>query len=486
MEFLRGSNSSVIGAHSPLEDMYGSVGGTTGTITGSTPVCGGQLLEITTNGIDLSRYGGCVLTITGPPPTATTTTPGYGQSTRIVGFNPTTFAPQIMAFPDGSNFANGTATFLVNGVPFSGTGFGFDAAGNPVPGTAGTVTGPLALLPNHASNRNPLGGANSDYTAPDFQHIFLAAQVANGATVRTLPSMQRSALCRYWANYMATQGAPVPDFTSGSGTAAAAQNIPPDLKRAIIMRPMPEDNPNFTGSNPTYQTVDQTVLSNLYKTGFNPCWDGVTPYTTPPNPPQFSWDVDNDGDGVPDSVWIDLGMPVQTTSDGRLYKPLFAILCVDLDGRANLNAHGSPQLADTNNLKQLCLRLLASGGTTQISPPFAGGALPSVRGQGAGPAEIDLSCAARQRVSASSRHRLIGSRRLPGPLWIGWATRRRHEQRHALLEQLVRVWAGQLLGLVRGERRRWLWFAPRSIRRGSGGPRSSRAAALRRVQLPGK
>ena len=26
------------------------------------------------------------------------------------------------------------------------------------------------------------------------------------------------------------------------------------------------------------------------------------------------WDVDNDGDGVPDSVWVDLGMPVRSTS----------------------------------------------------------------------------------------------------------------------------------------------------------------------------
>ena len=49
----------------------------------------------------------------------------------------------------------------------------------------------------------------------------------------------------------------------------------------------------------------------------------------------------NDGDGKPDSVWVDLGMPVRFTSDGRAYKPLFAILCLDLDSRLNINAHGS-------------------------------------------------------------------------------------------------------------------------------------------------
>ena len=54
-----------------------------------------------------------------------------------------------------------------------------------------------------------------------------------------------------------------------------------------------------------------------------------------------AWDVDNDGDGIQDSVWIDLGMPVQHASDGRRYKPLFAFLIQDLDGRININAAGN-------------------------------------------------------------------------------------------------------------------------------------------------
>ena len=79
-----------------------------------------------------------------------------------------------------------------------------------------------------------------------------------------------------------------------------------------MMRPNPADHPNFTGSNPN----------------FNPVWDGVTPVgsgmqkiagqgggaATPTGKIiQYGgmWDVDNDGDGVPDSVWVDLGMPVR-------------------------------------------------------------------------------------------------------------------------------------------------------------------------------
>ncbi len=118
------------------------------------------------------------------------------------------------------------------------------------------------------------------------------------------------------------------------------------------------DHPNFTGSNPN---------SN----GFDPI-----------NGP---WDVDNDGDGVPDSVWVDLGMPVRSTPDGRLYKPLFAILCVDLDGRINLNAHGSLAQADpaataplTSMRRRLCRRRNLPAVALPTRP----------RGLGFGPAEI--------------------------------------------------------------------------------------------------
>ena len=44
------------------------------------------------------------------------------------------------------------------------------------------------------------------------------------------------------------------------------------------------DHPNFTGSNPAFDAV-------------------IGP-----------WDVDNDGDGIADSVWVDIGLPVQTAA----------------------------------------------------------------------------------------------------------------------------------------------------------------------------
>ena len=185
---------------------------------------------------------------------------------------------------------------------------------------------------------NPPGGANSDYTAPDFQHVFLAAQVVNaaGTAVQTLPSFHRPALCRYWANNtnglnlnlsLADFSSTLPSTLANKWNSLTTAQVA--FLRTIMLRPIGRfnssvtttnlDHPNFTGSNPN----------------FNPFWDGVTAGAG-------QWDVDNDGDGVPDSVWVDLGVPVRATADGHLYKPLFAILCTDLDGRLNVNAHGCP------------------------------------------------------------------------------------------------------------------------------------------------
>ena len=182
-------------------------------------------------------------------------------------------------------------TFVINGPAFSGTGFGFDATGTAVTATAGTNTGPLALLPNHVSNRNPLGG-QIPTTRARLPTYILAAQGTSrrlpaGIQIQTLPSMHRPALCRYWAN----QVTPACQFDTGLHIAAAARAMSADLKRAIIMRPCPEDHPDFTGSNPAYQTVDQTQPADSTRAASNPCWDGVTPYATAPNPPQFSYDV---------------------------------------------------------------------------------------------------------------------------------------------------------------------------------------------------
>jgi hypothetical protein len=104
------------------------------------------------------------------------------------------------------------------------------------------------------------------------------------------------------------------------------------LKRKISLRPLREDHPNFDGSNPQSRPRDLSGISSLVDDAVNiliDYWEAVGP-----------WDVDNDNDGVPDSVWVDVGEPVCQAEDGTLYKPLFAFLVMDLDSRLNVNAHG--------------------------------------------------------------------------------------------------------------------------------------------------
>ncbi|MGA2066902.1 MAG: hypothetical protein ABSG86_18130 [Thermoguttaceae bacterium] len=348
---------------------------------------------------------GAVLTIIANP--SNPRSPEVGLSTRIVGVNPNNpNKMQIMAFDGGATPQAGDQ-YIINGVPYSGMGFGYDngklatstaaAFGTLGATAAGNLSGKqLALLPfytdpnrsapvdnwspvnpNDPSTWNPVGGANCDYTAPDFQDTLLAFQIPyNGGVATPLPSLHRPELIRYM----------------GGGSTPTD----PNLLRAVMARPNQIDHPNFTGSNPN----------------FNPIWDGKTQG-------QGQWDVCNSGSGVPDSVWVDLGLPVRYTAEGKAYKPLFAILCLDLDGRLNVNAHGMlvhanlPQgtcnyYQNAQNCQQLVpvnpsgtnplgspeVPLAMGAGTVgavlAASSPTSGGTATLARGLGYGPAEVNL------------------------------------------------------------------------------------------------
>ena len=56
----------------------------------------------------------------------------------------------------------------------------------------------------------------------------------------------------------------------------------------------------------------------------------------------YDYDVDTDGDSIPDANWMDLDLPTFTRpSDGRTYIPMIAFKVLDLDGLLNLNSVGN-------------------------------------------------------------------------------------------------------------------------------------------------
>jgi len=419
MQLLRGSTNqhSVLYPHSLLEHMYGpytAVGAISSTVNS---VARNSILEFNANlspadpnfTLSSSLLGydgyleGCVITMTSGQ--------AKGLTSRIVRYDATASPPvyHVLAFQGtaGAIVPLKGDTFLINGRAFSGTGFGF----NPVDGILDAKDGdsafPLAgkefaLLPNplffnpmqFGSKSNyynsgagipfgGIGGGNTDYDAPDYQHMFMSWTVMNSATGQAqtiLPSFHRPDLINYWTQRIRSQATfqSTPQWTDWSSKTYYGNYSDPItggkltdsqyMLERIMLRPNPIDHPNFTGSNNYLSAAN--FASNI---AWNPSLGTPCP-----------WDVDNDGDGVADSVWIDAGYPVQAAADGKLYKPLFAILCVDLDGRLNMNAAGTteqPTRIDT-----------ATGQLQKITGPFAGGNSQLVlpRGEGLGPAEDDL------------------------------------------------------------------------------------------------
>ena len=105
-----------------------------------------------------------------------------------------------------------------------------------------------------------------------------------------------------------------------------------DAKNPLLSKVVPistDDNGNTSIST----TVTQSPLNGT----------GTLDLTTDPLV------VDNDGDGIADSRFIDLGLPSFTASNGMVITPRAAIHVMDLDGRINLNVHDALSDADAYN-----------------------------------------------------------------------------------------------------------------------------------------
>jgi hypothetical protein len=172
-------------------------------------------------------------------------------------------------------------------------------------------------------------GMDEDYDACDLENWFLAIQSADGQVI--VPSFHRPGI-----------------LTADDWTSASVSS------RAKILRPRLADHP------------------------FSP----FLPLLPEPVSGQITYDVDNDGDGLTDAVWLDLGFPVGRNRGGRDFKPLFAFTVIGLNGRLPLNTAGNLQARDLggNPLWDHASHLGYSA--NEINPKYA---LQNAPGAGFGP-----------------------------------------------------------------------------------------------------
>ena len=149
-------------------------------------------------------------------------------------------------------------------------------------------------------------GMDEDYDACDLENWFLAIQSADGEIV--VPSFHRPGIlmAQDWSNAL-------PLATTPAQVQAAVRS------HSKILRPRRVDN------------NDATTFPDLLPD---------------PTTGKLDYDVDNDGDGKTDAVWLDLGYPVQRDATGTFFKPLFAFTVIGLNGRLPLNTAGNLQKRD--------------------------------------------------------------------------------------------------------------------------------------------
>ena len=313
-QVIRGTQKqSGLKNHDLLGDRYSSA--EPFTVLQTRSVNDNQLLELTLNqSISLDRTG-CVLGFDKGPAVIQKT------ATRILDVsidennpsNPVVTIPWPSGLPVGQEGSLRQLEIRINNRDFGGSDIGTDKH-RPNWSLVPTATPPYM---------------NENYDAVDQENLALAE------VDLSIASYQRRESVNYWLDWYAGQLDPVLTRNEAedavyellssdpSGLSGIQLRVIKEIRRSSS-RPFAYDHVFVAGEDFSGKTFSnaRTFFSLLRgESGF---------------------DVDSDGDGRQDSIWVDFGREAFRLPDRTLVKPLAAVRCIDLGGRINLNAHGSP------------------------------------------------------------------------------------------------------------------------------------------------
>lgn len=208
-------------------------------------------------------------------------------------------------------------------------------------------------------DRMDVPALDEDYDAADLENWFLALQSADGSI--TLPSFHRPGIIEYDQSRMGSDPSWYLKNNDWNNMIYSSPTRNPYVSAAKFLRPRA-----FDGNDGTAFPDLVPDLRQIYKGAPNPTYGQIGSFDTtsstfnPAIPDTWNftagYDVDNDGDGYEESVWMDLGFPVQTDANGKKYKPLYSFLVLGLNGRLPLNTAGNLHdrtIADNNPIPQL-------------------------------------------------------------------------------------------------------------------------------------
>jgi hypothetical protein len=283
---------------------------------------------------------------------------------------------------------------LINDAAFNGVGYGLNLANGaqdvgPTINAGGTnLTIPMGLFHSYSDTAAwKLGNTNEGYDVADYRDYFLHFRELGGSLTqvqRQIPSFHRPELINYLSSLYGAPTSMTPvqvrqfiDILEFAMARPLAVNITSSTPSLRLAR-----NPYFTGRPPNGSGQVPTLELNFDNWGQAPAYleeKKLQAYVS--QLINGEWDVDNDGDGTEESVWVDPNLPLVPAPDGRMLKVLVAPMIVDLDARLNLNTAGVLAQTDPGWEQN------TSTSFTQVLDPVKR----LSQGFGYGPAEISLN-----------------------------------------------------------------------------------------------